>query len=152
MAQQVTSKCVTCKKLRRKPLEQLMGQIPKLRATAGFPAFSNTATDMFGPFLVRIGRKTLTEAQAIIFTCMTTRAIHLELVTEKSTTHFLWRFGPFASLRGHPSCCWSDCGTNFVGTQHSERSNAKLGYSQNLECLIRRILMFFTVGMERTTS
>ena len=36
MAQQVTSKCVTCKK----PLEQLMGQIPKLRVTSGFPAFS----------------------------------------------------------------------------------------------------------------
>ena len=117
MAQQVTSKCVTCKKLRRKPLEQLMGQIPKLRVAAGFPAFSNTALDMFGPFQVRIGRKTLKEAQAIIFTCMTTRAIHLELVTDKSTDTFLMAFRRFASLRGHPSSCWSDCGTNFVGAQ-----------------------------------
>ena len=45
-----------------------MGQIPKLRVAAGFPAFSNTAIDMFGPFQVRVGRKTLKEAQAIIFT------------------------------------------------------------------------------------
>ena len=117
MDQQVTSKCVTCKKLRKKPLEQLMGQIPKLRVAAGFPAFSNTALDMFGPFQVRIGRKTLKEAQAIIFTCMTTRAIHLELVTDKSTDTFLMAFRRFASLRGHPSSCWSDCGTNFVGAQ-----------------------------------
>ena len=117
MAQQVTSKCVTCKKLRKKPLEQLMGQIPKLRVAAGFPAFSNAALDMFGPFQVRIGRKTLKEAQAIIFTCMTTRAIHLELVTDKSTDTFLMAFRRFASLRGHPSSCWSDCGTNFVGAQ-----------------------------------
>ena len=41
MAKHLTGKCVTCKKLRNKPLEQLMGQIPKLRVAAGFPAFSN---------------------------------------------------------------------------------------------------------------
>ena len=55
MAKQVTSKCVTCKKLRRK-LMQLMGQLPKLRVAAGFPAFSSTALDMFGPFQVKVGR------------------------------------------------------------------------------------------------
>ena len=49
---------------------------------------------------------------------MTTRAIHLELVTDKSTDTFLMAFRRFASLRGHPSTCWSDCGTNFVGAQH----------------------------------
>jgi len=92
MAQQVTSKCVTCKKLRRKPLEQLMGQIPKLRCAAGFPAFTNTAIDMFGPFQVKISRKTLKKVQAIIFTCMTTRAIHLELDTDRSTDAFLMAF------------------------------------------------------------
>ena len=35
MAKQVTSKCVTCKKLRRKPMGQLMGQLPQLRVAAG---------------------------------------------------------------------------------------------------------------------
>jgi len=152
MAQQVTSKCVTCKKLRRKPLEQLMGQIPKLRVAAGFPAFSNTAIDMFGPFQVKIGRETLKKAQAIIFTCMTTRAIHLELVTDRSTDAFLMAFRRFVSLRGHPSSCWSDCGTNCRGTTLLERINARLGYSKNPECFIRRIYMLFPVGMECTTS
>ena len=117
MAKQVTSKCVTCKKLRRKPMGQLMGQLPKLRVAAGFPAFSSTALDMFGPFQVKVGRKPLKEAHVIIFTCMTTRAIHLELVTDKSTDTFLMAFSRLASLRGHPINCWSDCGTNFVGAQ-----------------------------------
>ena len=72
-----------------------MGQLPKLRVAAGFPAFSNTAIDMFGPFQVKVGRKTLKEAHAIIFTCMTTRAIHLELVTDKSTDTFLMAFRRF---------------------------------------------------------
>ena len=117
MAKQVTSKCVTCKKLRRKPMGQLMGQLPKVRVAAGFPAFSSTALDMFGPFQVKVGCKSLKEAHVIIFTCMTTRAIRLELVTDKSTDTFLMAFHRFASLRGHPINCWSDCGTKFVGAQ-----------------------------------
>ena len=94
-----------------------MGQIPRLRVAAGFPAFYNTAIDMFGPLQLRIGRKTLKEAQVIIFTCMTTRAVHLELVTDRSTHTFLMAFRRFASLRGHPSNRWSDRGTNFVDAQ-----------------------------------
>ena len=115
MAQQVTSKCVTCWSYERSHLSSWW---VKLRVAAGFPAFSNTLIDMFGPFQVKIGWKTLKEAQAIIFTCMTTNAIHLELVTDRSTDAFLMEFRRFASLRGHPSNCWSDCGTNFVGAQH----------------------------------
>ena len=118
MAKHLTGKCVTCKKLRKKPLEQLMGQIPKLRVAAGFPAFSNTAIDMFGPLQVRLGRKTLKEAHVIIFTCMTTRAVHLELVTDRSTDTFLMAFRRFVFLRGNPNNCWSDCGTNFIEAQH----------------------------------
>jgi hypothetical protein len=117
MAKYLTNKCVVCHKLRKKPLGQIMGQIPSLRVAAGFPPFTNTAIDMFGPFHIRLGRKTLKEAQVIIFTCMTTRAVHLELVSDKSTDTFLLAFRRFASLRGHPSTCWSDCGTNFVGAQ-----------------------------------
>ena len=117
MSKALTSKCITCKKLRKKPLDQLMGQIPSLRVAAGFPPFSNTAIDMFGPLHIKLNRKTLKEAQVIIFTCMTTRAVHLELVNDKTSDAFLMTFRRFASLRGHPSVCWSDCGTNFVGAQ-----------------------------------
>lgn len=69
-----------------------MGQIPNLRVAAGFPAFSNTAMDMFGPVQIKLGRKTLKEAQVIIFACMTSRAIHLELVTDKTSDAFLMAF------------------------------------------------------------
>ena len=129
MAKQVTSKCVTWKKLRRKPMGQLMGQLLQLRVAAGFPAFSNTVIDMFGPFQVKIRRKTPKEAHVIIFTCMTTRAIHLELVTDKSTDTFLMAFRRIESLKGHPINCWSDCGTNFVGAQQYLREECKIGIS-----------------------
>ena len=54
------------------------------------------------------------DAQVVIFACMTTRVVHLELVNGKTSDTFLMAFHHFASLRGHPSVCWSSCGTNFV--------------------------------------
>ena len=117
MAKYLTNKCIVCQKLRKRPLGQIMGQIPILRVATRFPPFTNTAIDMFGPFHIKLSRKTLKEAQVIIFTCMTTRAVHLELVSDKSSDTFLLAFRRFASLRGHPNTCRSDCGHNFVGAQ-----------------------------------
>ena len=101
MSKALTAKCITCRKLRKKPLDQLMGRIPSLRVAAGFPPFSNTAIDMFGPLHIKLNRKTLKEAQVVIFTCMTSRAVHLELVNDKTADAFLMAFRRFASLRGH---------------------------------------------------
>jgi len=53
----------------------------------------------------------------VIFTCTTTRAIHLELVTDISSEAFLMAFHRFACLHGHPNVCWSDCGSNFIAAQ-----------------------------------
>ena len=117
MSKALTVKCATCRKLRKKPLDQLMGQIPSLRVAAGFPPFSNTAIDMFGPLHIKLNRKTLKEAQVVIFTCMTSRVVHLELVNDKTADAFLMAFRRFTSLRGHPRVCWSDCGTNFAVAQ-----------------------------------
>ena len=117
MAKSVVSKCVDCRKLRKKPLQQLMGQLPSLRVAAGFPPFSNTAMDMFRPLQIRLNRRTLPEAQVIISSCATTRAVHLELVTDKSTEAFLMAYRRLACLRGHSNVCCSDRGSNFVGAQ-----------------------------------
>ena len=118
VAKHLTGKCVIFKKLRKKPLEQLIGQITKLRVAAGFPALSNTSIDIFGHLHVRLGRKTVKEAHVIIFTCMTTTVFHLELIKDRSTDTFLMAFRRFVSLRGNPNNCWSDCGTNLIGAQH----------------------------------
>ena len=88
MSRALTAKCITSRKLRNKPLDQLMGQIPSLRVAAGFLPFSNTAIDMFRPLHIKLNRKTLKEAQVVIFTCMTSRAVHLELVNDKTADAF----------------------------------------------------------------
>ncbi|PFX21287.1 G-protein-signaling modulator 2 [Stylophora pistillata] len=136
MAKTITSKCVTCRKLRKRPLNQLLGQIPNLKVAAGFPAFPNTAMDMFGPIQIKLGRKTLKEAQVIIFTCMTSRAIHLELVTNKTSDAFFMAFRRFACLRGYPIVCsdrekeapiYENLGTvfQFLGDCHKAKEYCK---------------------------
>ena len=145
MAKHLTAKCVTSKKLRREPLKQLMGQLPRLRVAVGFPAFCNTVISMFGLLQIRVGRKTLKEVHAIIFTCMTTRAVPLELVTDRGTDTFLMAFRRFASLRGNPNNCWSDCGTNFIGAQHYLKELYKNRTSQKSEVpFVKNFLVRFT--------
>ena len=103
MSKALTAKYITCRKLRKKLLDQLMGQIPSLRVAAGFPPFSNIAVDMFGPLHIKLNRKTLKEAQVVIFTCMTSRAVHLELVNDKTADAFLMAFPSFRELAWPPA-------------------------------------------------
>ena len=83
-----------------------------------------------------LGQKTLKEAHAIIFTCITTRAVHLELVTKRSTDTSLMAFRRFTSSRGNPNNCWYNCGLNFIGLQTTWRKSRKNGTSQKftLKC------------------
>ena len=53
---------------------------------------------MFGPLQVTLKRKTLQEGQVIILTCTSSRAIHLELVTDKSSDEFVDGISSFCLL------------------------------------------------------
>lgn len=53
-----------------------------------------------------------------LFICMATKAVHLELVTDLSTSACLAAFKRFASLRGIPANAHSDNRTNFVGANN----------------------------------
>lgn len=70
--------------------------------------------DCFGPFLVKIGR--LNEKRwGIVFKCMTTRAVHLDLLTSIDFDSFLMALRRFIARRGKPYELLSDQGTNFKG-------------------------------------
>ena len=51
-----------------------------------------------------------------LFTCMTTRAIHLEVAYDLSTSAFINALRRFVSRRGPVQHIFSDIGTNFVGS------------------------------------
>ena len=53
----------------------------------------------------------------VIFTCLNTRAVHLELAMDLSTMEFMQVLRRFFSIRGHPALMMSDNGTQMVGAE-----------------------------------
>lgn len=58
-----------------------------------------------------------------VFVCLTTRAVHLEVVSDLSATQFLKAFKRFIGRRGIPSQMFSDNGTNFIGAAREIQTN-----------------------------
>ncbi|XP_046567249.1 uncharacterized protein LOC124275671 [Haliotis rubra] len=115
-------KCATCQKWRSNPATQKMADLPPARLRLFKPAFYSTGVDCFGPMQVKIGRR-LEKRWGVIFKCMTTRAVHLDLLESMDSDAFLMAFRRFVSRRGKPHELLSDQGTNFKGAK-SELQNA----------------------------
>ncbi|XP_065070935.1 uncharacterized protein LOC135695695 [Rhopilema esculentum] len=117
ISKSVKFKCVFCRELAHKAEEQQMGSLPAIRLTPQTPPFYYTACDYFGPYNVRIGRNKTAKHYGVIFTCLSTRAVHLELATDCSTMEFLQVLRRFFCIRGYPAVILSDNGTQMVGAE-----------------------------------
>lgn len=111
----VKAQCVICRKLETVTANQRMGQVSSERLKPT-PPFYYTALDLFGPFAIRdtVKRRTMGKAYGVIFNCLATRAVYLDLVDTYNTQSFLTAFRRFVSLRGHPHTIHSDSGTQLV--------------------------------------
>ena len=83
----VISSCVTCRKLRGAACQQKMSSLPEDRLEC-CPPFTYCGVDYFGPFVIKEGRKEL-KRYGVLFTCMSSRAIHLETAASLSTDSFM---------------------------------------------------------------
>ena len=111
----VLSRCIPCKKLRARPETQLMADLPMDRITPA-PPFDKVGIDYFGPFIVRRSRSDL-KRYGCIFTCLVTRAIHIEVSYTLDTDSFINALERFIARRGKPRVIRSDNGSNFVSAQ-----------------------------------
>ncbi|KHJ92975.1 integrase core domain protein [Oesophagostomum dentatum] len=101
--------CTICKKYQGLPFgAPTMPPLPKDRVHATRP-FENVGCDFMGPFTSNI----LEKMYVCLYTCLATRAVHLEVVENLSAGAFLNCFVRFISRRGVPKIVRSDCGTNF---------------------------------------
>lgn len=89
-----------------------MPDLPPVRLRLYKPPFWSTGMDCFGPFTVKIGRRT-EKRWGILFKCLTTRCVHIELLDHMDANTFLMAFRRFISRRGNPFELLSDCGINF---------------------------------------
>ena len=115
-------KCVVCQRLYGKPMVQQMADLPPVRCTVAPAAFSHVGTDLFGPFLSKVGRAHA-KRYICVYVCMSVRAVHFEVLESLSTDSFINGFVRFSSRRGYPKSVRSDNGTGLVGAR-SELASA----------------------------
>lgn len=124
---QIIAQCIRCKELKPKPLSSpfapyhwsRLGQQEK-------HAFQIVGLDLFGPYIVCIGKHTAKRYGAI-FMCQVTRAIHLEVVHDMGSESFVLAMDRFVSRRGCPEVVICDNGSNFVGVSNEFHRLKKQG-------------------------
>ncbi len=85
-------------------------------------AFCYTGVDYAGPFYTVQGRgKRRQKHYLCLFTCLSCRAVHLEMAFSMDTDSFLNAFYRMVNRRGLPEEIISDNGTNFVGAEKELR-------------------------------
>ncbi|XP_070066030.1 uncharacterized protein [Drosophila virilis] len=84
------------------------------------PTFHVNGIIFCGPFYVKseVSNRSPTKCYISIFICFATKATHLELVEDLSTSSFIAALKRFISLRGKPHTIWTDNATNFVGARN----------------------------------
>ena len=109
----VVKKCVLCQTEQKRPMKQKTSFIPDERLRCHEPPFCVTGIDCFSPFEVKYKRGTVKRYGAI-FTCLTSRCVHIERYDSLSTDSLLLAIDRFASRRGRPDKIVSDNGGNLV--------------------------------------
>ena len=120
----VVKNCTICRRIFAKPETQVMAPLPKARVTPGPPAFTCVGLDFAGPFITQSGRKK-NKRYLCLFTCMASRAVHLEIAFALDSDSFLQCFSRFCSRRITPEHVFSDNGSNFVGAERELRDGIR---------------------------
>lgn len=120
----VKSRCQYCKIASARPEMPLMGQLPVARLDFSSKPFTHVGVDCFGHYDVKFGRGKI-KRWVMIFTCLTFRAVHLELLNDMSTNECMAAIRRFQTRRGRNKAFYSDCGTNFVGANNQTKKDIK---------------------------
>jgi hypothetical protein len=123
LLKEVKASCFDCKARDNKPYEQKMSAIPSFRFEKPLQAFSKTGLDFAGPFHVKVGRaKQRLKSYVLVFTCLQTRAVHLEVTNDQSTASVMNAFSRFIDVRGMPNEFLSDNWKSFTSPEKELQS------------------------------
>ena len=111
----VVSKCIVCRRFSKYRYQVPESPVlPEFRVDSYIP-FAHSGVDFAGPIFTTVGDKR-EKAYIALFTCGTTRAVHLELTAGMSIDDFLLAFRRFCSYWGSPSALYSDNAKTFVAS------------------------------------
>lgn len=115
-----------------------MTDLPADRVTPGKPPFSYVGVDCFGPFVVHRCRSQV-KRYGVLYTCLVTRAIHIEVAQSMDTDSFVNSMRRFIARRGTPEVMRSDNGTNFVsGNKELHQAISRWNEQQIHEFFLQR--------------
>ena len=111
----VLYQCVVCRRFEGQPYRgKPPPPLPEFRVSESRP-FQSTGVDFAGPLYAHPSEVTnKPKAWLCLFTCCTTRTVHLELVPNLSTYTFINCFKRFTGRRGIPMRIISDNGKTFT--------------------------------------
>lgn len=109
----IVKDCTVCRRVHGRPAGQREAPLPLERVEPGEPPFTNTGVDCFGPFSVKLMRRSF-KRYGCLFTCLATRTIHLEVLCALDADAFMNALARFVARRGTPKKMFSDNGTNFT--------------------------------------
>lgn len=141
LIKKVINQCIPCYKQRATSVTPFMGNLPLFRVNPA-RAFRTSGVDYAGPVSLKLysGKCNRTcKAYICLFICTVTKAIHLELVSDLTSSAFIAAFRRFTARRGHCQDLWSDCGTNFVGASRELNvafKNSKSNVSKEISELL----------------
>lgn len=116
-------KCIQCRRQRRPTEGQKMANLAEDRVQPA-PPFTYCGMDCFGPFMFKGGRRELTR-YAVIFTFMSSRAVHIEQLDDMTNDAFTNALRCFTAIRGPVQQLRCDQGSNFVGASNEPAAAVK---------------------------
>ncbi|XP_072377913.1 uncharacterized protein [Diabrotica undecimpunctata] len=150
--------CVKCFRFMTPKSTQLMADLHPDRVLSTRP-FQKVSVDYGGFFMIRsshLRKAPLYKAYIAFFICMTTKCVHIELVTGLTADAFILTLKRFIARRSAPEIIWSDNATNFYGARNQLLELNELFKSKNFS---QRITNFcsensirFKFGVPRNPS
>ena len=112
--------CVNCRMFRAATIQPIMADLPVERLAYQSPPIKNTGVDYFGRFYVTVCRTT-EKRWGFLFTCLTTRAVHFEIVPFMKASSCVKGVDRFFSRWGTSANIWSSMALTLLARKKNAR-------------------------------
>ena len=139
----MSSECTECRRIKSKPLNQFMADLPPARLKVYDTLFCHVGVNYFGPFFTKMNQSEV-KRYGCLFTCMTTRAIHLEIAQDLTMSFFINALRRYVARWGPIKHVYSNDGTNLVGAAHLLRASIESWNQSQMHKFLRNPEADFT--------